>query len=360
MLGGGSPWLRKVLEISSYFRIRSIYTFATWCDLKGKWEDRKWQRSPNSDTQLYKLHKKGLDCTTAKGCVSEPSLHLEERFKFVVIRILHLVIGVGDYLTTFIRKKCKDLPTAPRDCVQDRLKTAKPKISLKGHASPDGEETWLLLANWRHIGKPMKLPNHVIDVVVEMASLLKALQSWEFDSSALNCGSMAKKFRRTIRPTIGSPYLLWLQFDAPEVLKNSHPWGCGMFSGDQPSQLTATDVPTAMFVCDKRGPGVIVSGVWPPIPIDECQLTMDPRKVGEFRKKWKIDVKAAVRELDGSMGSPDQGRKSQPWVRSEKAALASIGFGNDATTGRVGEGRASSPFPNGVSIGFGNEAGGKV
>ena len=45
---------------------------------------------------------------------------------------------------------------------------------------------------------------------------------------------------------------------------------------NRPSQLTATDVLTATFVCDKRGPGVIVSGVWPPIPIDEWQLTMDP------------------------------------------------------------------------------------
>ena len=41
-----------------------------------------------------------------------------------------------------------------------------------------------------------------------------------------------KKFKRTICPTIRSPYLLWLQFDAPGVLKNLHPWGCGMFSGN--------------------------------------------------------------------------------------------------------------------------------
>ena len=75
-----------------------------------------------------------------------------------------------------------------------------------------------------------------------------------------------------------------------------------------------------MFVCDKRGPGVIVSGVWQPIPIDEWQLTMDPRKVEEFRKKWKKDMKAALRELDGSVGSPDQETKSQPRIRSEKAA----------------------------------------
>ena len=112
------------------------------------------------------------------------------------------------------------------------LRCAKTKISLKGHSSPDGEETWLLEANWRQIGKAMKLANHVIDVVVRMASLLTAMQSWEFNSNALNCKSIAKKFTRTICPTIRSQYLLWLQYDAPEVLKSLHPWGCGMFSGD--------------------------------------------------------------------------------------------------------------------------------
>ena len=80
----------------------------------------------------------------------------------------------------------------------------------------------------------------------------------------------------------------------------------------------AKDVLTAMMVCDKRGPGVIVSGVWPPIPIDEWQLTMDPRKVEEFTKKWKKDMKAAVHELDGSVGSPDQAKKTQQRVRLEK------------------------------------------
>ena len=75
-----------------------------------------------------------------------------------------------------------------------------------------------------------------------------------------------------------------------------------------------------MFICDKRGPGVIVSGVWPPIRIDEWQLTMDPRKVEEFRKKWKKDMKASLRELGGSVGSPNQGTTSQPRIWSEKAA----------------------------------------
>ena len=95
MLGGDSPWLLKVLGISAYFRIGTIYTYAVWCDLKGKWVDRKWRRSPKSDKKLYKVYKKGLECTNAKGCVSEPLLHIEERFKFVVMCILHLGVGLG-------------------------------------------------------------------------------------------------------------------------------------------------------------------------------------------------------------------------------------------------------------------------
>ena len=66
MLGGDSPWLRKVLGILSYFRIGSMYTYAVWCDLKEKWEDRKWRRSPKSDNN--KPYKKGLDCTNARMC----------------------------------------------------------------------------------------------------------------------------------------------------------------------------------------------------------------------------------------------------------------------------------------------------
>ena len=96
MLGGYPPCLRKMLGISAYFRIGSIYTYAVRCNSKRKWMDRKWRRSPKCDKQLYKLYKKGLDCTNVKGCVSERLLHVEERFKFVVMCILHLVFWVGE------------------------------------------------------------------------------------------------------------------------------------------------------------------------------------------------------------------------------------------------------------------------
>ena len=110
-----------------------------------------------------------------------------------------------------------------------------------------------MLANWRHIGKAMKLPNHVLDVVVQMAYLLTALQSWEFNLNALNCKYMAKKFKRTICPTIPSPYLLWLQYDALEVPKNLHPRSCGMFSGDIVESLNY--VFKDHFLCSSAGEG---------------------------------------------------------------------------------------------------------
>ena len=65
-----------------------------------------------------------------------------------------------------------------------------------------------------------------------MASLRTALQGWELNSNALNCELIRQKFKRTICPTVCLPYLLCLQYDAPEVLKKLHPWGCVMVSGD--------------------------------------------------------------------------------------------------------------------------------
>ena len=59
-----------------------------------------------------------------------------------------------------------------------------------------------LVGEWASYWQGHEAPNHVIDMVVQMASLLTALQSWEIHLIALNCKSMAKKFKRTTCPTI--------------------------------------------------------------------------------------------------------------------------------------------------------------
>ena len=66
MLGGDSAELRKVLGISAYFRIGSIYTYAVWCDLKGKWLDRKWRHSPKSDKKYINFIRRGWILPTLK------------------------------------------------------------------------------------------------------------------------------------------------------------------------------------------------------------------------------------------------------------------------------------------------------
>ena len=193
----------------------------------------KVRRTTHLDGKFRALYDKGLDCTTAKGCTSKPMLRVDDRTRFIVMCILHLVIRLGDYLTHFIRAFCKRLPPLVCARVQTVLNESKTNISLKGKASPDGEETWRLLANWTIIGKTTTLPPKYISVVQEVANLLTAMQSWRYEAAALSkCKRVARRFQKLICPHKRSPYLLWLRREATEVLKNIYPWGAGMFSGD--------------------------------------------------------------------------------------------------------------------------------
>ena len=201
MLGGDSPWLRLLLGLSPYFAIGSIYSFSTWCSRRERWMNTKVRRTTHLDGKFRALYDKGLDCTTAKGCTSKPMLRVDDRTRFIVMCILHLVIRLGDYLTHFIRAFCKRLPPLVRARVQTVLNESKTNISLKGKASPDGEETWRLLANWTIIGKTMKLPPKYISIVQEMANLLTAMQSWRYEAAALSkCKRVARRFQKLICP----------------------------------------------------------------------------------------------------------------------------------------------------------------
>ena len=103
MLGGDSPWLRLLLGLSPYYAIGSIYSFSTWCSRRERWMNTKVRRTTHLDGKFRALYDKGLDCTTAKGCTSKPMLRVDDRTRFIVMCILHLVIRLGDYLTHFIR-----------------------------------------------------------------------------------------------------------------------------------------------------------------------------------------------------------------------------------------------------------------
>ena len=135
MLGGDSPWLRLLLGLSPYYAIGSIYSFSTWCSRRERWMNTKVRRTTHLDGKFRALYDKGLDCTRAKGCTSKPMLRVDDRTRFIVMCILHLVIRLGDYLTHFIRAFCKRLPPLVRARVQTLLNESKTNISLKGKVS---------------------------------------------------------------------------------------------------------------------------------------------------------------------------------------------------------------------------------
>ena len=49
------------------------------------------------------LYTCGATASDARGCTKESLLHVDDRHHFVVMCVLHLLIGVGKYITKFLR-----------------------------------------------------------------------------------------------------------------------------------------------------------------------------------------------------------------------------------------------------------------
>ena len=135
-------------------------------------------------------------------------MHIDDRHHFVVMCVLHLLIGVGKYITKFLRVHATSLAPHQRNKAQEMLNKAKTNIALKGKSQPDGEVVWRLLTNWSVIAKVMKLPSQARAVVERMSVLLTHMYHWKFQPGALKCAGVAKRFQRIICPTVRSPYLL--------------------------------------------------------------------------------------------------------------------------------------------------------
>ena len=227
IIGGNSPWLHHILRLSTFYEIRSICSFATWCREKERWVGCEWRRSTRREAKFLKYRKQGVRCVGAKGCIESPLLKVDDRIGCVIMCVLHLVIRCGEYLTTFVRTRATMMTLPQRSKVQSLLKDAKTNISLKGQSFPDGEETWHLFANWLHIAKSLHLTPHVTTIVQGMGKLLTAIYRWTYDPFVQGCAQIAKRFQNTICPHKRSPYLLWLRNEGAIVLGNLQPWGGG-------------------------------------------------------------------------------------------------------------------------------------
>ena len=159
-------------------------------------------------------------------------MHIDDRHHFVVMCVLHSLIGMGKYITKFLRVHETRLTPHQRNKAQEVLHKAKTNIALKGKSSPDGEEVWRLPTNRSVIAKVMKLPSQARAVVEQMSVLLTHMYRWEFQPGVLNCAGVPKRFQRIICPAVRSPYLLCLRKDAKRVFTSIRPWGAATFCGD--------------------------------------------------------------------------------------------------------------------------------
>ena len=137
IIGGDSPWLRHILGLSTFYEIRSIYSFATWSGEKERWVGCEWRRSTRLEAKFLKYRKQGVSCVGAKGCIESPLLKVDDRIGCVIMCVLHLVIRCCEYLTTFVRTRATMLTVPQRSKVQSLLKDAKTNVSLKGRSFPD-------------------------------------------------------------------------------------------------------------------------------------------------------------------------------------------------------------------------------
>ena len=146
--------------------------------------------------------------------------------------MLHLPIGVGEYITEYPRVQATGLSPHERNKAQEMLSKAKTNRALKAKSQPDGEEVCRLLPNWSLMAKIMRVSSQARDVIEEKSVLPTHMYRKEFNPRVLKCTGVAKCFQRIIYPTIGSAYLVWLRKDTKKLLTSIQPWGAVIPCGD--------------------------------------------------------------------------------------------------------------------------------
>ena len=136
IIGGDSPWLRHILGLSTFYQIGSIYSFATWSRQTERWVGCEWRRSTSLEAKFLKYRKQGVSCVGTKGCIESPLLKVDYRIGCVIMCVLHLVIRIGEYLTTFVRTRAIMLTVPQRSKVQTLLKDGKTNIFFERPVLP--------------------------------------------------------------------------------------------------------------------------------------------------------------------------------------------------------------------------------
>ena len=100
------------------------------------------------------------------------------------------------------------------------------------------------------------------------------------------------------------------------------PHFCGSPASLLSLQLTASDVPEHMFVVDRRGPGIVVRGRWPPMPIVEWWDVRYRQIPGTAQvvDRMSCGVQRGLRQLSNAgQGSPAPERQRSTPLESSPA-----------------------------------------
>ena len=228
MCGGDMPWSRRVAGISTASQVGSLHNEAV--RVHGQWEGAGQRRTLQRQADHYKRYLEGARCLQVAGCTTQPLLLLA--FACIVECILHLGMAMGRLLATWLQAQGQKATPQTRGALQAVLLAHKTGLCLKGSTAVDGEDSFRLFGAWEDICNVLHPEDEVVEAVRDMGALLRALYVTYQGPHAPPCASVAKAFREAICPTSGSQYLLFLEQDCEQVLRDIYPYGMAMFSGD--------------------------------------------------------------------------------------------------------------------------------
>ena len=98
-------------------------------------------RTTTAEKEVGRLYTPDATALDACGCTKEPLfLHINNRHYFLIMCVLHLLFGVGKYITKILRVHATRLTLHHRNKAQEVLTKAKTNIALKSECNRESNE----------------------------------------------------------------------------------------------------------------------------------------------------------------------------------------------------------------------------
>lgn len=234
-MGGDSPWMRRILGVSTAPTVGSIYNEGVWDSVSKSWRGADVRRTVESDAAQYKQFVGGGKSLQCAGCSTAPLL-TPARLHCVMC-ILHCSMAMGRLQAQFLHEHAQMAGKGTAQLVQNVLDAARTGIRLGSSMSPDGEETARLFAAWEDMGVLLGFgpETPTSRAVVDMRNLLRTLyRTYATDGPLPDCTRIARAYRDLCAFDRGSHYLLFLEKDCTPLLEalRAEGYGLAMFCSD--------------------------------------------------------------------------------------------------------------------------------